>query len=128
MRYQEGDRVIYVSAFNYVPVDLLVSPIFMTTWSSLWQDANVEFDVKLKDDPDLTHFCGKMFFIWENDHQLTTWWRHINNNHADENWHISVDYIVVDSRGCTRVFFNAINDINCLVLVPPFFSLDVPHF
>ena len=63
MVHQEGDRVIYVSAFNDVPVDLPVSPAIMAAWSPLWQEASAEFDVKLKDDPDLAHLVGKMFFV-----------------------------------------------------------------
>ena len=73
-----------MSAFNDDPVDLLVFPTTMATWSPLWQEANAEFDVKLNDDPDLAHLVGKMFFVWEGNHRLTAWWRHINNNHADE--------------------------------------------
>ena len=113
MGYREGDRVLYVSVFNDVPVDLPVSLDIMAAWSPLWQEASAEFDVKLMDDPDLAHLAGKMFFVWEGNHRLTAWWRYINNNHADEkSWHISVDCIIVDPRGCTGVFLNAMNDIN----------------
>jgi hypothetical protein len=49
----------------------------------------------------------------EGNHRLTAWWRHINNHHANEkSWHISVDCIIVDPRGYTGVFFNAMSDIN----------------
>ena len=113
MGYREGDRVMYVSIFNDIPVDLPVSSAIIASWSPLWQEASAEFDVKLKEDPDLAHLCGKMFFVWEGNHRLTAWWRHINNNHADDkSWHVSVDCIVVDPRGCTGVFLNAMNDIN----------------
>jgi hypothetical protein len=54
-----------------------------------------------------------MFFVWEGNHRLTAWWRHINNHHADEkSWHISVDCIIVDPRGYTGLFLNAMSDIN----------------
>jgi hypothetical protein len=113
MGYQEGDRVLYVSGFNDVPVDLPIPPGIMASWSPLWQEASAEFDSKLKEDPDLAHFAGKMFFVWEGNHRLTAWWRHINNHHADDkSWHISVDCIIVDPRGYTGVFLNAMSDIN----------------
>ena len=35
MAYREEERVLYVSAFNNVPVDLPVSPTIMATWSPL---------------------------------------------------------------------------------------------
>ena len=57
MGYQEGDRVLYESAFNDIPVDLPVSPDNMASWSSLWQDASAEFNVKLMDDPELGHLA-----------------------------------------------------------------------
>ena len=82
MGYREGDRVLYVSSFNDVSVDMPVSPDIVSSWSPLWQEANAEFEVKLRDDPDLAHLSGKMFFVWEGNHRLSAWWRHINNNHA----------------------------------------------
>jgi hypothetical protein len=67
----------------------------------------------LQNDPDLAHLAGKMFFVWEGNHRLTAWSRHINKHHAlDKDWHISVDCIVVDPRNYTAVFLNAMNDVN----------------
>jgi hypothetical protein len=112
MGYREGDRILYVSAFNNVSVDLPIPPGIMASWSPLWQEASVEFDAKLKKDPDLAHFAGKMFFVWEGNHRFTAWWRHINNHHADDkSWYITVDCIVINPRGCTGVFLNATSNI-----------------
>ncbi len=61
MGYREGDRVMYVSIFNDIPVDLPVSSAIIASWSPLWQEASAEFDVKMKEDPDLAHLCGKIF-------------------------------------------------------------------
>ena len=113
MEYWEGDWVMYVLIFNDIPMDLPVSSAIIALWSPLWQEAFAEFNVKLKEDPDFAHLCGKMFFVWERNHRLIAWWRHINNNHSDDkSWHVLVDCIVVDPRGCTGVFLNAMNDIN----------------
>ena len=68
MGYREGDQVMYVLVFNEISIDLLVSPAIMASWSPLWQEASAEFNVKLKEDPDFAHLCGKMFFVWEGNH------------------------------------------------------------
>jgi hypothetical protein len=73
MGYRERDRVLYVFAFNNVLVDLPIPPGIMASWSPLWQEASAEFDAKLKEDPDLAHFIGKIFFVWEGNHRLTAW-------------------------------------------------------
>ena len=117
MGYREGDRALYVSPYNNLNEVLDVSDDIHNSWSSLWQRANEEFDAMLQNDPDLAHLSGKMFYVWEGNHRLLAWWRHINKHHSlDKDWHISVDRIVVDPRHSTAVFLNAMNDINWLVL------------
>ena len=113
MGYREEDRVMYVLSFNDVSVDMSVSLDIVSSWSPLWQETNVEFEVKIRDDPDLAHLSGKIFFVWEGNHRLTAWWRPINNNHANEkSWHISVDCIMIDPRDCTGAFLNVMSNIN----------------
>lgn len=113
MGYRDGDRALYVSPYNNLDEVLLVSDNIMASWSSYWKDANEEFDAMLRNDSDLAHLAGKMFFVWEGNHRLSAWWRHVNKHHSvDKDWHISVDCIVVDPRNSTAVFLNAMNDIN----------------
>ena len=113
MGYHDGDRAMYVSVYNNLDEVLHVSDDIKATWSPLWLEANSEFDDILQRDSDLAHFVDKMFFVWEGNHRLTAWWRHINKHHPlDKEWHISADCIVVDPRNCTAVFLNAMNDIN----------------
>jgi hypothetical protein len=115
LKHANPDPLVFACShiFNDIPVDLPVSSAIMASWSPLWQETSAKFNVKLKQDLNLAHLCGKMFFVWEEDHQLTAWWRHINNNHADEkSWHVSVNCIMVDPRGCTGVFLNVMSDIN----------------
>ena len=113
MGYRDGDRALYVSPYNNINEVLFVSDDIMASWSSFWLEANEEFEAMLRADSVLAQFAGKMFFVWEGNHRLTAWWRHINNHHPrDKDWHISVDCIVVDPRNCTAVFLNAMNDIN----------------
>ena len=73
MGYRKGDRVLYVSTFNDILVDLRVSPEIMAARSPLWQEANAKFYVKLMNDLELAHLAGKMFFVWEGNHRLTAW-------------------------------------------------------
>ena len=113
MGYRDGDRALYVSPYNNINEVLFVSDDIMASWSSFWLEANEEFEAMLRADSVLAQFAGNMFFVWEGNHRLTAWWRHINNHHPrDKDWHISVDCIVVDPRNCTAVFLNAMNDIN----------------
>ena len=113
MGYRDGDRAMYISLYNNLDEVLDVSDEIKSSWSPLWQEANAEFDAFLQRDSDLASFVGKMFYVWEGNHRLTAWWRHINGHHPlDKDWHISADCIMVDPRNCTALFLNAMNDIN----------------
>jgi hypothetical protein len=113
MGYRDGDRALYVSPYNNLSEELHVSDDIHNSWSPFWKEANEEFETMLQNDPDLAHLCGKMFYVWEGNHRLSAWWRHINKHHSlDKDWHISVDCIVVDPRNSTAAFLNAMNDIN----------------
>ena len=114
--YQEGDWALYVSIYNDLNVALNVSLDIISSWSNHWLEANKEFEKKLLKDVDLAPLFSKMFYIWKDNHQLTTWWRHINKFHAtNKRWHFFVDYIVVNPRGSTTVFLNAMSNINWFV-------------
>ena len=108
-----SDCALYVHPNNNLDEVFDVSNDIMASWCLLWQEANEEYDVMLQNDSDLAHLAGKMFHVWEGNHHLTAWWRHINQHHLlGKYWHIFVDYIVVDPRYCTAVVLNAMNDIN----------------
>ena len=59
-----------------------LSDNIMASWSSLCKEANEEFDAMLRTDSDLAHLADKMFFVWEGNHHLTAWWRHVNKYHS----------------------------------------------
>ena len=75
MGYRDGDRALYVSAYNNLDEQLHVSDDIQASWSTFWQEANEEFDTMLQNDSDLAHLAGKMFYVWEGNHRLTAWWR-----------------------------------------------------
>ena len=111
--YREGDRVLYVSPYNNFDRFLDISNAIKDSWSNLWKVANECFEERLVQDEDLAPLSGKMFFVYEGNHRLTAWWRHINKYHgSDADWHLSVDYILLDARGQNGVLLNAMNDIN----------------
>ena len=111
--YRDGNRVLYVSIYNDRAETLDVTSDLYDSWSSLWQSANDRFVAELDADPDLARFSGKMFYVWEGNHRVTAWWRHVNNFHRDdEAWHISVHCIVLDPRNEAGVLLDAMNDIN----------------
>ena len=95
--YRDGDGVLYVSMYNDKAELLDVFSNIFDSWSGLWLFANDRFEAERAVNPDLVIFAGKMFYVWEGNHRLTTWWHHINNFHDnDEIWHMSVHCIVLD--------------------------------
>ena len=111
--YHDGDRVLYISMYNDKAESLDVSNDISDMWSGLWRSANDHFEANFGVDPDLAIFASKMFNVWEGNHRLTAWWRHINNFHDNnEIWHMSVHYIILDPRNETGVLLDAMNDIN----------------
>ena len=111
--YRDGDRVMYISLYNKEELSLEVTKEVKADWSPCWERANQSFEDELQADPDLKQFSGKMFFVWEGNHRLAAWLRHINNHHAeDPEWHISVHCIILDPRGQVGLLLNAMHDIN----------------
>lgn len=111
--YREGDRVLYVSLYDDGDKDLLVDDKIVTSWNSHWVDANDCFESDLAQDPQLHQFKGKMFYVYEGNHRITAWMRHIADHHNDHpTWHISVECIILDGRGRNGPLLNAMEDIN----------------
>ena len=113
MSYREGDRLLCVSAYNGEDAMSAVTENIRDSWSSHWRAANDSFEKYLAADKDLKVFSNKMFFVYEGNHRLSAWWRHINKHHgSDPTWHISVDYIVLDARKQNGNLLNTMSDIN----------------
>ena len=105
--------MLYVSSYNNFDRSLDVSDAIKDSWSDLWKFANKCFEERLAQDEDLALLSDKMFFVYEGNHRLTAWTRHINKYHgSDADWHLSVDCILLDARRQNGVFLNAMNDIN----------------
>ena len=112
MGYRDGDRAIYVSIYDNLGHSVDVWETISSKWSDLWRQANEHFDSFANDD-DLASFVGKIFFVWEGNHTITAWWRHMNKFHAlDSIEHIFPHCFVLDARGHAAVLLNAMSDIN----------------
>ena len=111
--YRDGDRVMYISMYNTEEQTKNVTAEIMATWSPLWRAASDRFDDEVSGDEELMQFKHKMFYVWEGNHRLSAWLRHINKHHADDpSWHISVHCIVLDPRGHVGKLLHAMHDIN----------------
>ena len=116
--YREGDRVLYVSFTKNDGSSLDVTDETVSTWDQHWQRANQCFEKELDKDKDLHKFKGKMLYVWEGNHRVTAWLRHIERHHSDEeHWHYSVDCIFLDPKGLVGVLLDAMNDVNRLVTI-----------
>lgn len=117
--YRDGDRVLYISMYNHEEQTADVTDAIIGEWSEYWQRANEAFELDLQSDPDLQQFSGKMFYVWEGNHRLSAWFRHINSHHSeDPEWHISVHCIVLDPRGQIGNLLHAMHDINWYLHLP----------
>ncbi len=82
-------------------------------WGPNWKRVNDDFELELEADEELAHYRGKMFFVWDGNHRVTAWMRHIRNCHADEpEWHIRVHCIILDPRGQVANLLNSMSDVN----------------
>jgi hypothetical protein len=112
--YREGDRLLYVSPYDKDGNTIDIRD--KDTWEQHWQSSNKSFEEILKNDKDYERFCGKMFFVWEGNHRVTAWRRHIDKVHGkDKGWHYSVDCIVLESTGSVALLLNAMHDVNMYV-------------
>ena len=71
------------------------------------------FEESFSRDEDSKVFKGKMFWIWEDNHRVTAWRRHINTFHAhEEEWHYRLDCICLNALETTGVLLDVMNDVN----------------
>jgi hypothetical protein len=118
--YREGDRVLYVSSYDKDENTMDIRD--EDTWGEHWQFFNKSFAEILKNDKDYERFCDKMFFVWEGNHRVTAWRRHIDKVHGkDKEWHYSVDCIVLESTGSVTLLLNVMHDVNMFVSCSVFF-------
>lgn len=79
--YMEGDRMLYVlPSYNHGKCMKINDS---ETWEEHCQSCNELFEEMLKSDKDYKRFNGKMFYIWEGNHHVIAWHRHIHRVHCE---------------------------------------------
>ena len=63
MGYRDGDRAMYVSIYHNLDEVFHVSDDIKSSWSPLWQEANVEFEAIFQSDSDIFIFVDKIFYV-----------------------------------------------------------------
>ncbi|KAG0571650.1 hypothetical protein KC19_VG030900, partial [Ceratodon purpureus] len=111
--YRVGERVIYVSLYDAHDRETRVTGSEEVWLNPIWRRQNKRFEARLQADPDLLQFSQKFFHVYEGNHMVTAWTRHIQILHVDDpNWYFSPDCIILDGRQQHGLLLNAMNDIN----------------
>jgi hypothetical protein len=114
--YRDGDRVLYISPYNNFEKTMDLTEEEIARWSPHWQSVNDKFEKELMADDDLAQLRGKMFYVWDGNHRVSAWMRHITNCHSQEfDWHYRVQCIILDPRGQVANLLNAMSDVNWYV-------------
>lgn len=111
--YDEGARVFYASVSNEQGESGVFSDAEKSEWGPHWKRINDEFNLELSMHPELKHLVDAKFFLCDGNHRRIAWMRHINRMHsADPIWHISVDTILLETKGRLGVAMQVMHDIN----------------
>ncbi len=90
--------MFYVSPMNWKGEEEFVAD-HIHEWDIHSKAMNASFEEVLNMDEDLQRFIGKMFFVWDNNHQLQAQMPYISRVHLDDlSWHIAMDSIMLDMR------------------------------
>jgi len=82
-------------------------------WGPLWNEANDNFNAILLATPGLQSFETSKFFVCDGNHRLLAWSSYIKKHHDLEmDWHISVDSIILDTKGRIGDVMHTMHDIN----------------
>jgi len=127
--YREGDRVMYVSITNDKGLSQRITEEISSSWNAHWIAENAHFEELLHSNQHLSCLSGFMFFVWDGNHRHMAWTSYINNMRMDEReWHISVDSILLETKGFTGILMNAMNDINRSNPLPLFIIMNLIIF
>jgi hypothetical protein len=79
----------------------------------MWNAENDLFNAKLNATPGLERFQDSKFFVCDGNHRLLAWSSYISKHHGhDRDWHISVDSIILETKGRIGDVMHAMHDIN----------------
>ena len=112
-RYRDGAAVFYVTTTNEGGQSSEFTLEEIDAWDPLWREQNDLFNNHLESVPQLRFLKNLKFFVCDGNHRLLAWMNHIFRRHSqDEEWHIAVDSIVLDTKGRTELVMHVMHDIN----------------
>ena len=83
--YREGDRILYVSVYDKKKSNQFeLNAEVEATWNAHWHATDASFEEKFNADDNYVSLRNKMFFVWEGNHRVTAWQRHIERFHAED--------------------------------------------
>ena len=80
----------------------------------MWRRRVAEFEERVQSNLELQRFLNKMFFVWDGNHRLKTWYPLINEMHSTEaEFHVPMMCtLVMVTRENKLKLVNAMWDIN----------------
>jgi hypothetical protein len=111
--YRDGASVFYVSLTDEDGRTHEVSEADKASWGPIWEAKNDEFNSFLQSVPELAGYENLMFFVCDGNHRREAWLNHIQRLHStEEDWHCSVDSILLDTKGKIGVVMQVMHNIN----------------
>ena len=111
--YREGASVFYVTITDEEGNTHEVMEADKASWGSIWNAKNDEFNSFLLSVPELSNLKNLMFFVCDGNHRRQAWLNHIQRVHkSEEDWHYSVDSILLDTKGKIGVVMQVMHNIN----------------
>ena len=96
MGYKRGGPVFYMAVRNFSMEEGVVTDAMRKGWSKMWQKADREFESLLNASPYLKKFSNRMFYVWDGNHRLLTWYPFIASNQRNNPaFHVPVKAIVL---------------------------------
>ncbi len=96
--YREGNKVFNVSPTNQKGEEEFVA-YHIHKWDVHQKVVNASFEEALDMDVNMQRFTRRMFFVWDNNHQIQAWMPYISRVQLDDMfWHIVIDSIMLDMK------------------------------
>lgn len=111
--YEDGARVFYVSISNEQGEYGVFTEEEKAEWGHLWNTVNDAFNLHLSSIPELRHLVDKKFYVCDGNHRRIAWMNYIQRKYSEKlRWHVSVDSIILDTKGRIGVAMQLMHDIN----------------
>ena len=111
--YLEGFPVFYLSTTDEAGEMRYFSDAEVHALDPFWQQAVQNFNSSMEANPETAFMKNMKFFVCDGNHRREAWMKHISRVHPHEwMWHISVDSIILETKGRIEVVMQVMHDIN----------------